>query len=377
MRRSHEAGAVLLLAVVGLVLILAIGVALLQRTAQSVGTASREHTSAVALDLAEAGQEMAVCKLYQGYDRINEQLAATGVYGPDQMVLPTGTVTFTCKAPYEGIADTVEVVSQATSGRGRAEVRTVLTRITDIDAVFRGAIFSNQPLSLRGGGAVYADPATGEGGSIYANGDITFRGGSFEMEDEPGAAVPGDYNVYTTGESNKTPDGATLYEQVTPIPMPVVDLGYYETHATSIINGDLSLSGSRTLSGITYVRGDVRVTGNFNYTGVGTIVAEGSIFIAGNVMAGDPTHDSCVLITTRAITIQGSPTIYGLIYGHDAEIGSHVSVGGNPTIYGAIVADQVSGNGSIEVHYRDVWEGVQLPGGDARQVKRISWQRMY
>jgi hypothetical protein len=84
-----------------------------------------------------------------------------------------------------------------------------------------------------------------------------------------------------------------------------------------------------------------------------------------------------VLITTRAITIQGSPTIYGLIYGHDAEIGSHVSVGGNPTIYGAIVADQVSGNGSIEVHYRDVWEGVQLPGGDARQVKRISWQRMY
>jgi cytoskeletal protein CcmA (bactofilin family) len=370
-RLRGERGATFVMAIVGLVVMLILGTSFVGRTINALYHAKQARDDLTALQLAESGVDMVICMLYEDYGNIATQLQGSGQYD-GTFSLPRGTCDVRVWSPYDGVADTLLIRSTGvTDTNAAAQVRVIAQSMTDVTRVFRGAIFSDSPLTLNGAGSVLPD-ADGNGGDIYANGDITFNGTSFTMSNSG--------HLYTTGATNWVPPqvpGTNVYRGIAPIPMPVIDLEWYRAHATTIVNGNLNLNGGDfNLDGITYVTGDVKLAGS--YRGRGIIVAAGKIRITGNVSAVTGEAGSqdyaLVLMSPRAVTISGNTTVEGLIYAHNVD--AEITLSGNPCIKGAICADVVTTNGSITVEYDDVWSGLPLPGRDKTQYQQVSWQRV-
>ncbi len=365
-----EKGSVFLLAMAALIALMLLGTSLIQTSIQGLSYASKERRNIEAACLAESGVDMAVTKLYEDYDGINATLASTGTYS-DTFSLAQGTVSYTVTAPYAGIADSCLIVSDSTTWAGRqARVRVVASYQRDVSRVFQGAIFCDSPLTLNGSGGVYPDEE-GNGGDIYAHGDITFNGTSFTM-DPVGS-------IYTTGTTDWVPTGVPsthVHENIAPLPMPSIDLDYYRTHATRTVSGhpyrftDANMAG---LSGIIFVNGDARINGN--YSGSAVIVATGSITVAGNVTTSNPATDMLALLSPKSIKIAGGSTVDGLVYAHSVVDDAETTLSGNVTINGAVVSDVVRTNGGIEVHYRDVFN-LDLPGKGKKQWAPVSWEQL-
>jgi len=369
--RRRQRGATFVLAIVSLVVMLILGTSFIGRTINALYQAKNARDDMAALQVAESGVDMVVCMLYDGYGNIGGELAATGQYH-HTFTMPRGACDVLVTNNYGGVTDALLIRSAGTTATNvSARVRVVARAMTDVGRVFRGAIFSNSPLTLNGAGSVLPD-ASGNGGDVYANGDITFHGTSFTMDDSG--------RLYTTGTANWVPSevpGTNVFQNIAPIPMPVIDLNWYRAHATTVINGNLTLNGGvLDLDGITYVTGNVKLAGN--YRGRGVIVAEGKIQITGNVTAvtGESGSDqyALVVMSPRAVSIAGNATVEGLIYAHNVD--AQVTLSGNPTIKGAVCADVVTTNGSITVEYSDVWGGLPVPGQDKPQYQQVSWQRV-
>ena len=360
------------MAIVSLVVMLILGTSFIGRTINALYQAKNARDDTAALNLADAGVDKTICMLYEGYGSIGTQLASTGYYA-HTFTLPRGTCAITVTTGYGGLPDALLIRSEGTTSTNvGAQVRVVAKAITDVSRVFRGAIFSDSPMTLNGAGSVLPD-ASGQGGDIYANGDITFDGTSFTMS-ETG-------HIYASGTTNWAPPqvpGTNVYQNIAPIPMPQIDLTWYKANATKVINGNLTISGGEfDLDGITYVTGFVRISGS--YRGRGVIVAEGKIQVTGNVTAitGETGSEdyAMVLMSPRSVSISGNSTVEGLIYSHNVD--ASVTIEGTPFIKGAIVADVVTSNGAITVQYDDVWDGLSLPGKDKPQYQQVSWQRIY
>jgi hypothetical protein len=369
--RTSTRGSVFLLAMVSLVVLLILGTSLVQTAVQGLGTASDDRRQLEALALAESGVDMAITKLYEDYDDINTTIEGGSPY-TDAFSLAQGDVTYTVVAPYGGITDSCLITSDSTTWANRmARVRVVASYQRDVSRVFEGAIFSNSPLVLNGSGAVYPD-ASGTGGDIYANGDITFKGTSFEMSEEG--------SIYTTGTTNWVPTDVPathVHQNIAPVAMPVIDVSYYEGIATTVYTGKTTFANSNMedLSGVIFVKGDVKIAGN--YSGQAIIVATGKIQITGSVTTENPDTDTLALISPKAITITGNPTVHGLVYAHSVLSDSSTEVKGNMEVYGALVSDVVSTDGSITVTYSDVWKGMPIPGVGKQQWSPISWEEFY
>ena len=366
-----ERGGTFVLAIVGLVVMLILGTSFIGRTINALYHAKNARDDMTALGLAESGVDMVVCMLYDDYGGISSQLAGSGQYH-HTFSMPRGTSDVQVYTNYAGVPDALLIRSTGTTYNNvDARVRVIAKAMTDVSRVFRGAIFSDSPLTLNGAGSVLPD-ASGQGGDIYANGDIAFNGTSFTMSDTG--------HIYTTGTTNWVPPqvpGTNVFQNIAPIPMPVIDLTWYHNHATRVVNGNLTVNGGAfDLDGITYVTGDVKLAGN--YRGRGIIVAAGKIRITGNVTAitGESGSDgyALVVMSPRAVSISGNSTVEGLVYAHNVD--AEVTLSGNPYIKGAVCADVVTTNGSITVEYSDVWSGLGLPGQDKTQHQQVSWQRV-
>ena len=367
----RDRGSVFLLAMVALITLLLLGTSLVESAVQGLSRASRERRLQEAFSLAESGIDMALCKLYEDYDSINAELASGGSYS-DTFTLPQGTVSYTVTAPYGGIAQSCKVVSEATSwANKRVRVQAVASYRDDVARVFEGAIFSNSPLTLNGAGGVYPD-GDGKGGHIYSRGNITFNGTSFTMTSD-GA-------IFTTGTTSWVPPqvpATHVYQRIAPIPMPVIDLDYYRSIATTVYNGKKTFTNSNLagLSGVIYVNGDVTIAGN--YSGQALIVSSGKVHITGSVVTDHPETDCLAILSTKSIQISGDATVHGLVYSHSISQDASTSISGNPEVYGAVVADVVTTNGAITVQYRDVWKGLPIPGTGKTQWAQISWEEHY
>jgi Tfp pilus assembly protein PilX len=370
-KRTSTRGSVFLLAMISLVVLLILGTSLVQTAVQGLGSASDDRRQMEALSLAESGVDMAITKLYEDYDNINATIEGGSPY-TDTFSLAQGDVTYTVIAPYGGIADSCLITSDSTTWTNRmARVRVVASYQRDVSRVFEGAIFSDSPLVLNGAGAVYPDE-NGYGGDIYANGDITFNGTDFTMS--------ADGSIYTTGSVNWVPTDVPathVHQGVAPLPMPVIDIDYYQSIATSTYTGKLTLNDSNMvdLSGVIFVKGDVSISGS--YTGQAVIVATGRIKVTGSVTATSPTDDTLVLMSPKSITIAGGSTVDGLIYAHSVLDDADTAVGGEATINGAIIADVVRTSGEITITYDDVWKGLPLPGVGKQQWAPLSWEEFY
>ena len=364
-------GSVFLLAMVALVTLLLLGTSLMQTSIQGLSWASNDRRQMEAFCLAESGVDMAITKLYEDYDNINDALSTSGTYS-DAFTLTQGSVSYSVSAPFSGVSDSCLIVSDATTWTGKqVRIRVVAAYQNDTSRVFEGAIFCDSPLTLNGSGGIFPDD-DGNGGDIYANGDITFNGTSYAMDPEG--------SIYTTGTTNWVPDGVPatqVHEGVAPLVMPVIDTEYYRGIATTVYIGSQTFNDGNmsALSGVIYVKGNVTISGN--YSGQAVIVATGKITISGNVIASNPETDTLALLSPKSIKITGNSTVHGLIYAHSVLDDGEAAIGGNTTIYGAIVSDVVRTNGGIEIYYRDVWKNLPLPGVGKTQWAPISWQQLY
>ena len=360
---GEESGSIFLLAMLALVVLMILGVAFTSRSINALYLANKDRQDKIALSLAECGVDLALAELYESRRTVPFEVSVE---------LASGNLQYSVQPEYNGIADTVVVLSTGITRRHvRATVRVVARGLNDVDInrVFRGAIFSDNPLTLNGSGTVNPD-ANGEGGDIYAGGNIRFNGTSFTM--------PSTGHIYTTGTTNWYPTNipsSNVYEHISPIPMPIIDLNWYRTHATQVINGNYTVKDNFNLDGITYVTGDVKLSGN--YTGRGLIVAAGSISVTGNVLASNSAGDTLVLMSPTSVKLAGNPRVDGLIYAHNVT-DAGVTISGNADIRGAIIADVVTTNGSITVTYSDVWKDLPLPGDNEGfvQLQQLSWQRL-
>jgi hypothetical protein len=368
---NSRRGSVFLLAMAALITLMLLGTSLIQTSIQGLSFASKDRRHMEAFCLAESGVDMAITKLYEDYDGINAALATSGTYS-DSFTLAQGDVSYTVTAPYQGIADSCLIVSDSTTWTGeQVRIRVVASYQVDPSRVFEGAIFCDSPLTLNGSGGVYPD-ADGTGGDIYAHGDINFNGTSFSMSE--------DGSIYTTGTTNWIPPEVPpthVHENVAPLQMPVIDLNYYESIATTVYNGNKTFNSGdlENLSGVIFVKGNVRISGS--YTGQAVIVATGSITVTGNVTTSNPDTDTLALLSPKSIKISGNSTVHGLVYAHSVVDDAEVTLSGNITVYGAIVSDVVRTNGGIEVYYRDVWKDLPLPGVGKTQWAPISWEQFY
>jgi cytoskeletal protein CcmA (bactofilin family) len=171
-----------------------------------------------------------------------------------------------------------------------------------------------------------------------------------------------------------------VHENIAPLQMPVIDLAYYESIATSVITpkgkfATLDDDDLSDISGVIFVKGDLHISGN--YSGQAVIVATGTITVMGNVETSSPSTDTLALLSPKAVKISGDSTVHGLVYAHSVVNDAETTLSGNITVYGAIVSDVVRTNGSIEVYYRDVWKGLPLPGVGKTQWAPISWEQFY
>ena len=366
-----QRGSVFLLSVVALTVLLLLGTSLMQTAANGLGRASDYNRRSEALSLAESGVDMALAKLYENYDGAGDTLESTGTYS-DSFSLADGSVSYSIAAPYNGIANTCLVDAQATTWANRsARIRTVAYYVIDSSRVFEGAIFCDTPLTLNGSGGVYPDE-DGEGGDIYANGNITFNGTSFTMT--------ADASLYSTGTINWIPPdvpATSVHQYVAPLEMPIIDLDYYESIATQIYTGNTTFSNANmeNLTGVIFVKGNVNISGS--YTGQAVIVATGKIQVTGSVTTEHLDTDTLALISPKSIKIAGNSTVHGLVYSHSVLEDAETTLSGNITLYGAVCGDLVRSNGGIEVYYRDVWKNLPLPGEGKTQWAPISWEVFY
>ncbi len=369
--RLPQAGSVFLLAIVALVTLLLLGTSLLQMAINGLANASEQSKRSEAFSLAESGVDMALVKLYDDYDNVNETLSSSGRYDAS-FALPGGSVSYTITSPYNGISDTCMITSRATSWRNeQIAIRVVASYLTNPSRTFEGAIFSDSPLTLNGAGSVLPDE-TGKGGQIYANGNITFNGTSFTMSSD-GALL-------TTGTTNWVPTqvpATAVYQNVAPIPMPIIDTNYYRSIATRVYNGNVTLRDSDLtgISGVIFVNGDVKMSGNFS--GQAVIVATGKIQVTGSVLATHPDTDALALLSPKSIKIAGNSRVDGLVYAHGVMVDAETTLSGNIEVHGAVCADVVVTNGSITVVYDDVWNGLPLPGRGKTQWAQTSWEEFY
>ncbi len=383
--RRVSRGSVFLLAMVALVALLFLGTSLVQVAIHGLSFASTQQKRAQALALAESGIEMACEKIYADFDGAGTTLTNTGRY-EDEYSFGEGTVSYVVTAPVPGIARSLEIRSTAVTRTNKREtIRMIGTFVDSVSSVFRGAIFCNSDLDLKGGGGVYPDE-NNMGGDIYAKGVINF--------DTQSAFTMTSYgSIYTAtpaphGISGAIPDevlSSNVHEGISPLPMPAIDLDWYRKLVLEDGRGTYYSSGQTFTGGrtdfstageIIFVEGNVKIGGH--YSGNVAIVATGTITVIGGSLVHATESDTLALISPRGVKIDGGGEIDGLIYSHGIEVTGPggVGAGGSVEIHGAIVADVVTCHGSLDVYYDPVYAGLVVPGNKAGQIKQVSWEEL-
>ena len=375
-----RAGISFMYGVLALGALLVLGLIFLQCGLNSAKWSYSHYRDLQAMGLAEAAIDRANWMMQasaDGESNINAQLAvsdseaAAGVvrtYSSATWTLPSGVYSFVAKAPYKGIAGTVEIRGVGISKNGNREDLMSVVRPETVDpddlaavpaACFSYAMFSDHNFTISGNPSVLSHSELG-GAGIYANGNINFNGAS--------SVIHGPISATGTisGTTTQIPADAGRFQRVARVPMPEIDIAKYRSIA------DLTYTGSKVRfnSGhnasvgtyadpkVIFVNGSAEISGNF--TGIGVMVATNGIKVTGNCTYGDPAS-SWAFLTTGAFTVAGTAQIHGLVYAHNAQ-GSAEFIGhGTPNIFGGVVADLITLTGS----YTTEWDG------EARQIEAL------
>jgi len=340
-----------------LVVLLLLGASLVQTSTQELHVSSRVRKDARALNLAEAGVDYAAWALYNG---AGSSLPVTW----SRSNLTGGTFTVTASRYYDGgspVPDTVVLESTGVSQGWTSEVKVIgrfLANPGTFNPVFGHALFSDAELRISGNANVR--------GNVHSNANVRVDGS---------ADVDGDLSctgsIKVKGSANITGDTTPGAPQV---PMPTIDLEYYESIATTVINGDYNFNGNETLDGVTFVDGDVTI--NATFSGQGMIVCSGDVTVNGSATLESLEDDELAIVTAGSVSINGTCRIEGFIYAHSVDFTSGFLGSGTADILGGVVADVVNVTGTLLLEYRE--PTLPLPGDSSApaQFAAISWRRV-
>ena len=217
---------------------------------------------------------------------------------------------------------------------GTIEKRVRITLEKSHDPLFNYAIAS-------AGGIIIENAGTVINGNCYTIGDISIITATVNGNTEATETV----SVTDGGTVN-----GTITEGAEELPFPEFDSDYYQYKATSIINGDLMISGVTpyVVDGILYVTGNLTIS-NSTLVGPGSIVAEGKINIQQNSVVGNSLDTGVSLISAYESAFEG-----------DIAIKIEEGIADNPTI---IWGTLWSPRGEIKVEMNSKLYGSAVSGG--------------
>lgn len=372
---GSRTGVAFVFAVIALTVLLILGTTFVQMGINDTRNAGVYKRQVQTQQLAEAALDRCVWMMQQdsgGADQINNKLQNYGQYTSPEWVTDEGdSYSFEADAPYNGIADTVLLMSEGRAANGEAEqLRVVLKYLPTQSPVFGHALYANHNLTVGGDTIIDGHPELG-GAGIYANGNIKYLGNS--------TTTIGD--IHATGSISGTtiqePPEAVQVEYAPQVAMPEIDLEWYRANCDSYYGDDVSLSGG-TLGDwddphITFVDGFVSLSGTFE--GVGTIVSTDGFRVTGNVEYADGSS-ALALLTTGDFMMAGTVTVSGLVYAHSVLDDSSFTGVGTPTIIGGICADVINVNGTINVEWDPRLKDIKGLPGFQGQVQTLSWERL-
>jgi len=357
-RRGSESGFALVSAMIFLVVLLIVGASLVQTSMQELKTASRVRKESRALNLAEAGIDYAAWRLYYAP---STPLPVTWTRSD----LGTGSFTVTASRYVDlsgnPVPNTVVLQSTGASQGWPSQVKVVGNFLQNPgvnNPIFDNALFSNSDLSLKGTADIT--------GTVACNGNLGLQGSAQVTGDAQASG-----GITTKGSSQITGAQAPYAPKV---PMPTIDLAYYRSIATTVVSNGYSFNGTTALNGVTYVDGDCNVNGTFSGTGI--IVARGQVHVNGNATLQDPSSDSLAIVSAGGVTINGTCTVQGFIYTHNLDVPAGFTGNGTADITGGVVADVITCNGTLLVHYKEPTQSLPGATSDPAQFAAISWRRV-
>jgi cytoskeletal protein CcmA (bactofilin family)/type II secretory pathway pseudopilin PulG len=352
---GSESGFALLSAMIFLVVLLLVGASLVQTSSQELQTASRVRKESRALNLAEAGIDHAAWKLYYAP---STPLPATWT----RTDLPTGTFTVTA-TQYVGatgpMPNTVVLQSTGVAQGWTSQLKVVgrfLQNPGTNNPIFDQALFSDAELRIGGTADIK--------GNVHANANIKFNGSP---------KVDGDVSAVGSITNKGTVTG-TRTPNAPRVPMPTIDLAYYRSIATTVINGNYNFNGNATLDGVTFIAGDCSI--NSTFSGKGVIVCSGNVTINGSARLQSLENDEMAIVAAGSVRCNGNCRIEGFVYTHNLDVPAGFTGNGTADIYGGVAADVINISGTLLLEYRE--PTLPLPGDTSApaQFASISWRRV-
>lgn len=345
---QQERGAALVTVLLTLLLTLAMGLAYVGASRAELTMAKNQARATGALNLAEAG-----------IHRSMNILAAnpTWLDGFTAQPLGEGTYTVTVQALAPGL---VRVTSTGQVGS--------TVRIIEADVELgAGNPDSSYSYVMFGEGDVNFRNDTNITGTIYIRGNLAVTGNYLRIRGNiclTGTVTQGLEKITFISEAG---DPAwAVYPNYALMAVDKPPLSFYETHATRIINGDWTFSGTNNLHGeYIVVKGDVRMSGT--YSGTAVIVATKSIAIVGEVRY-TKADDMLVLVSLEDCSIN-TPRVDAWLYTY-----RDVAIRADTTVYGGFTGNVLSVQNRLTITYDMRARPPGLPGLPAGGVTLRSWK---
>ena len=258
----------------------------------------------------------------------------------------------------------VQVLGSSHSRLTEREISYVLN-IFPAGAVFDHAIYAQNTLKLSGNANI-------TGGSIFANGDIYLQNTLALVEDiYSGSSI----------DDNSGQNTVAMYENVTKLNPPEVNLLYYFNNADKIIgnvsdfNDYFDSEESTTIEDkIVYIYNisEIEIT-DVDFSG--TLIVVGDLSISHSIFSqSDLLDDPLVIYVTGALSLGANAEITGIIYTDGLLVGNN----GNPKVTGSIVVTGDTSNveltSTIDINYvQNSWENITLDANTSGTPTVTDW----
>ncbi len=381
-----QKGFILITVTIIMAVLLALGGVHLSMISSEQRLTLRSYRRVSAINLAEAGVELAIWELNYGnihsWSGSPTQRTKT-VHSSDLDGLSAGDFTVTAYNPDSANPVIVTTGYTPSMNSPLMEKRRVKVALQGAASkpppIFDYALASEEQLNITGSSCTDSIPVSGQG-NIYSSTSIRKRGSG---DINGSASTPGAIDHAGSGDIAEKHPGADLIE------FPEIDPAPYITAAQAggtsgnihltgssakdlgpvYIDGDLQVSGSGTvtLKGTVYVMGEVKVSGSGGINANGyAIVAEGNIDFSGS---GDRDKVSIIMSLNGNIEITGSGDTNAIIYAPNGEI----KLAGSGDRYGSIVGNEIDLSGSGDIYYDTAVKDTALPGF-GMSYEMVSWQ---
>lgn len=227
-----------------------------------------------------------------------------------------------------------------------------LTSAPSVPPFLEYALASGEDLHLQGSIDIRDDNNPNWNANIHSNGNLETQGNAYDVRGfgTYSEELESNHNNFTP---NVNPNSDPVNAQIPPVTLPTFDPNDYIGIATSITEGNLTISGATTLGtksnpAIYYVNGNLNFRGSTS--GYGIFIVTGNITFNGNVSVTtvDPTGSNLGFYAGGNIEAHGNINLAGQMYA----LGD-IHANGNFTLVGSMTAkENIELSGNPTIRYR-------------------------